>query len=90
MIMTDLRCKLTESDKKEIRRLWSQGFTNYSYLALKFNVHRKTIKKVVDEEYRKACNEFNRENWKKYAPSKAHHAEIMRNYRKRKKDLKIT
>ena len=86
--MNDLRCKLTDEDKKEIRILWDLGFTNYSYLGLKFHVHPKTIRKVIDEEYRLACNEFNRENWYRYKPTKEHHAELMRKYRKRKKDLK--
>lgn len=84
----DLRCKLTDDDKSEIKRLWSLGYTNYSLLALKFNVHPKTIRKVVDDNYRIACNEFNRQNWYRYKPSKEHHAELMRKYRKRKKDLK--
>lgn len=90
MMMNDLRCKLTEDDKSEIRRLWGLGYTNYTYLALKFNVHPKTIRKVIDDNYRLACNEFNRKNWYKYRPSKEHHAETMRKYRKRKKDLKNT
>lgn len=88
--MSDLRCKLTLEDKDEIRRLWAQGFTNYSLLALQFGVHPKTIRKVIDDEYRKKCNEFNRINWYRYKPSKERHAELMRIYRKRKKLQKST
>ena len=84
--MTDLRCKLTPENKNEIRKLWNMGYTNYSQLGLRFGVHPKTISKVIDENYRLACNEFNRQNWTRYRPSKAHHAELMRNYRKRKKE----
>lgn len=83
--MTDLRFKLSEADRDEIKKLWSEGETNYSYLALRFKVHPKTIRKVVDEKYHQACNEFNRKNWLRYKPSKAHHAELMREYRERKK-----
>lgn len=86
--MTDLRCKLTPEARAEIKKLWSLGFTNYSYLGLKFGVHPKTIRKVIDDNYRLACNEFNRQNSYKYKPNKERHAEIMRNYRRRKKDLK--
>ena len=88
MISNDLRCKLTDEQRIEIKKLWNYGFTNYSYLALKFCFHPKTIRKVIDNEYRLACNEFNRQNWYRYRPSKEHHAELMRRYRKRKKDLK--
>ena len=86
--MNDLRCKLTLEEKKEIRKLWSSGFNNYSLLGNKFGVHPKTIRKVIDDSYRLACNEFNRQNWYRYKPSKEHHTELMRKYRKRKKDLK--
>lgn len=84
--MTDLRYKLTEAERDEIRRLWAMGFNNYSYLAKKYKVHSKTIRKIIDDNYRIACNEFNRENWKRYRPSKEHHAELMRKYRKRKRN----
>ena len=84
----DLRCKLTDEDRAEIRRLWKNGYTNYTHLGLKFNVHPKTIRKVIDNDYRLACNEFNRKNWHRYKPTKEHHAEMMRKYRKRKKDSK--
>lgn len=89
-INNDLRRKLTDSDREEIIRLWGLGYTNYTYLGLKFNVHPKTIRKVIDDDYRLACNEFNRQNWYKYKPSKEHHAKLVREYRKRKKDLKNT
>ena len=84
--MKDLRYKLTETDRIEIKKMWNSGCKNYSYIALKFKVHPKTIRKVVDEKYRIACNEFNKQNWKKYKPSKEHHAELTRIYRKRKKE----
>lgn len=88
--MRDLRCKLSEEDRQQIRSLWSSGFNNYSYLAVKFGVHPKTIRKVVDDNYRLECNKYNRENWKRYKPSKEHHAELTRIYRRRKKDIKNT
>lgn len=84
--MRDLRCKLTEEDRIKIRKLWKDGFNNYSLLAIQFGVHPKTIKKVVDEKYRLACNEFNRQNWYRYKPSKEHHAKLVREYRRRKKE----
>lgn len=83
--MNDLRFKLTESDRNEIRRLWNNGLRNYTQLGLMFKVHARTIKRVIDPEFKKKCNEFNRENWRRYAPTKAHHAELIRNYRRRKK-----
>lgn len=85
--MKDLRFKLTDKDRREIRKMWNSGCKNYTYLGMKFGVHQKTIRKVIDEDYRLACNKFNRENWKRYVPSKEHHAELMRKYRKRKKML---
>ena len=84
--MADLRYKLTDEQRAEIRNLWRIGFTSYSYLGAKYGVHPKTIRKVIDDDYRKACNEFSRENWKRYRPSKEHHAELTRLYRKRKKE----
>lgn len=88
MMKSDYRYKLTDSDRAEIRELWRMGYQNYTHLGLRFGVHPKTIRKVIDDEFREACNEFNRKNWKRYKPSKEHHAELMRAYRKRKKCLK--
>jgi hypothetical protein len=85
----DFRFKLTDSDREEIRKLWKMGYHNYTHLGLKFGVHPKTIRKVVDEDFRRYCNEFNMENWQKYRPSKEHHTELMRVYRKRKKEKNI-
>ncbi len=87
--MEDLRFKLTEKDREEIKKLWNDGYKNYSYLARRFNVHPKTIKRVLYPEYKKACNDFNKANWRRFKPSKFKHNEAMRNYRKRKKDKKL-
>lgn len=86
--MGDLRCRLSEEARIEIKKLWNLGYTNYSYLGLKYGVHPKTIRKVIDDDYRKECNKFNRENRYRYKPSKEHHAELVRTYRRRKKDEK--
>lgn len=83
--MKDLRYKLTDSQRNEIKVLWKAGLRNYTQIGRMFNVHAKTVRKVVEPGYREKCNSFNRENWERYKPSKKHHAELMRNYRKRKK-----
>lgn len=83
--MNDLRYKLTDEDRLEIKKLWSEGYTNYSYLGLRFKVHPKTIRMVIFDDYRKECNEYNKQNWERYKPTKEHHAKLMREYRKRKK-----
>lgn len=81
----DYRCKLTPEQRQEIKELWKMGYHNYTHLGLRFGVHPKTIRKVIDDDFRKACNEFNMQNWERYRPSKEHHAELMRIYRKKKK-----
>lgn len=82
---TDLRFKLNDLQRIEIKKLWDSGFKNYTQLGAMFGVHAKTIRKVIYPEYKEECNEFNRLNWRRHQPSKAHHAELMRNYRRRKK-----
>lgn len=82
----DLRRKLSDDQIKEIKTLYKSGMINYTRLGLMFKVHPKTIHRVVDDDYRKECNEFNNQNWRKYKPDKKRHAEAMKRYRRRKNE----
>ena len=46
----DKRIKLTEDDKKEIRKLYSQGLMSQRQLAKMFNVSRRSIQFALDPE----------------------------------------
>lgn len=84
----DRRIKLTEDDKEEIRKIYSQGLISQRKLAEMFNVSRRSIQFVLDPEKLKRNNEqrierakdgryYQKENQKKY----------MREYRRQKKKL---
>ena len=84
----DKRIKLTEDDKQEIRKLYSQGVMSQRQLAEMFNVHRRSIQFALDPEKLKRNNEQRAERGKdgRYY-QKEKQREYMREYRHRKKML---
>lgn len=84
----DKRIKLTEDDKKEIRKLYSQGVMSQRQLAEMFNVSRRSIQFALDPEKLKKNNEQRAERGKdgRYY-QKEKQREYMREYRRRKKML---
>lgn len=84
----DKRVKLTEDDKQEIRKLYSQGLMSQRELAEMFNVSRRSIQFALDPEKLKRNNEQRTERGKdgRYY-QKQKQREYMREYRHRKKML---
>lgn len=84
----DKRIKLTEGDKQEIRKLYSQGVMSQRQLAEMFNVSRRSIQFALDPEKLKRNNKQRAERGKdgRYY-QKEKQREYMREYRHRKKML---
>ena len=84
MMMSDLRRRLSESDRCKIIELWESGGYNYAKLGRMFGVAHTTIMRIVNPEFRDKKNEYNAKNWRRYKPTKEKHAVYMRMYRARK------
>lgn len=83
----DRRRKLSDEQKKEINHLYNNiGGYSLNGLAKQYNVSKKTILLIVNEESKKKNDEHIKTNWKKYY-DKENHTKAMQKTRKYKKEL---
>lgn len=84
----DKRVKLSEDDKKEIRKIYAQGLMSQRQLATMFNVSRRSIQFVLDPEKLKRNYEqfkerskdgryYDKERHKKYMREHRHQMKIL-------------
>lgn len=85
----DRRVKLTEEQKDEIRHKYETGLYSQRKLATEYNVSRRLITFVLDDNKRQRCAELFKERRKdgRYTPNKQERNEISREHRKYKAEL---
>ena len=85
----DRRIKLTDEQREEIKHKYATGLYSQRALAREYNVSRRLITFVLDDEkYQKAKEQFKeRRADGRYKPTKKEWAAIMREHRKYKEDL---
>lgn len=87
----DRRVKLSNEQKDEIRVKYATGFYSQRKLALEYNVSRRLISFVLDDEKAKRAAEQFKERRAdgRYKPSKEQWAATMKEHRKYKQKLYI-
>lgn len=87
----DRRIKLTDEQKEEIRNKYTTGLYSQRGLAIEYNVSRRLISFILDEEKAKRAAEQlkQRKADGRYKPSKEQWAETVRNYRRYKQRLYV-
>ena len=85
----DRRIKLSDIQRNEIKNKYATGFYSQRQLAAEYNVSRRLISFVLDEEKAKIAAEqlSIRRADGRYKPTKEEWAETMRNHRKYKQKL---
>ena len=85
----DRRVKLTDKDREEIVYKYSTGLFSQRTLAKEYNVSRRLITFVLDEEKQKRNAELLkiRKSDGRYKPTKEEWAETVRNHRRYKQEL---
>lgn len=83
----DRRVKLTDEQRKEIKDLYGTGCYSLNGLAKRFNVSKKTILLIVNEESALKAKQYRKEHWKEFQGTKEEHREAIKKTRKYKQSL---
>ena len=83
----DRRRKLTDEQKKEIKKLYATGLVGQRPLAKQFGVSRSLIQIIVNPEIAEKKKQRIKEHWRDYRPSKEEWAETIREHRHYKQEL---
>lgn len=85
--LQDRRKKLTDVQRKEIKELYGTGCYSLNGLAKKFNVSKKTVLLIVNEESAERAKQYRKENWKQWKQTTKEHNKAINNTRKYKQKL---
>lgn len=85
--LQDRRKKLTDEQREEIKELYGTGFYSLNGLAKRFNVSKKTILLIVNEESAERAKMYRKENWQQWQRKGEEHNKAIRNTRRYKNQL---
>lgn len=85
--LQDRRKRLTDEQRNEIRKLYGTGFYSLNDLAKRFNVSKKTILLIVNEDSAEKAKQYRKEHWKEWQGTKEEHREAIKKTRHYKHSL---
>ena len=85
--LQDRRKKLTDEQRKEIKELYGTGCYSLNGLAKRFNVSKKTILLIVNENSAERAKQYRKENWREWQGTKEEHREAIKKTRYYKHQL---
>lgn len=83
----DRRRRLIEEQRKEIRELYSTGLYSLNGLAKRYNVSKKTILLLVNDESAEKAKQYRKDHWREWQRVGKEHNEAIKNTRKYKQEL---
>lgn len=85
--LQDRRKRLTNEQREKIKNLYSTGFYSLNGLAKEFNVSKKTILLIVNEDSAERAKQYRKEHWKEWQSTKEEHREAIKKTRQYKQQL---
>ncbi len=85
--LQDRRKRLTDEQRKEIKELYGTGCYSLNGLAKRFEVSKKTILLIVNEESAERAKQYRKEHWKEWQRKGEEHNKAINNTRKYKQEL---
>ena len=85
--LQDRRKKLTDEQRIEIRKLYGTGCYSLNGLAKRFEVSKKTILLIVNEDSAERAKQYRKEHWREWQRTGEEWNEIVREHRKYKQEL---
>lgn len=85
--LQDRRKKLTDGQREEIRQLYGTGCYSLNGLAKKFDVSKKTVLLIVNENSAERAKQYRKENWREWQGTKEEHREAIKKTRHYKHQL---
>ena len=87
--LQDRRKRLAAEQRKDIKELYGTGFYSLNDLAKQFNVSKKTILLIVNENSAEKAKQYRKEHWKEWQGTKEEHREAIKKTRKYKHSLML-
>lgn len=85
--LQDRRKRLTDEQREMIRELYGTGCYSLNGLAKKFEVSKKTILLIVNEESAERARQYRKEHWREWQGTKEEHREAIKKTRRYKNEL---
>ena len=85
--LQDRRKRLTDEQRNEIKELYGTGNYSLNDLAKRFEVSKKTILLIVNEESAEKAKQYRKEHWREWQRTGEEWNETVRKYRKYKQEL---
>ena len=83
----DRRKRLTDDQRKEIKELYGTGCYSLNGLAKRFEVSKKTILLIVNENSAEKAKQYRKEHWREWQRVGEEHNEAIRKTRRDKQSL---
>ena len=85
--LQDRRKRLTDEQREEIKELYGTGCYSLNNLAKRFEVSKKTILLIVNENSAERAKQYRKEHWKEWQRTGEEWNETVRKHRKYKQEL---
>ena len=85
--LQDRRKKLTDEQREEIRKLYGTGCHSLNGLAKRFEVSKKTILLIVNNDSAERAKQYRKEHWREWQQTREEHNEAIKKTRKYKHKL---
>lgn len=87
--LQDRRKKLTDEQREKIKELYGTGLYSLNGLAKEFNVSKKTVLLIVNEESAAKAKQYRKEHWKEWQRHGEEHNKAIANTRRYKHSLML-
>lgn len=87
--LQDRRKRLTDEQRKEIKELYGTGCYSLNGLAKQFEVSKKTILLIVNENSAEKAKQYRKEHWKEWQQTGKEHNEAIKKTRRYKQSLML-
>ena len=87
--LQDRRKRLTDEQRKEIKEWYATGCYSLNDLAKIFEVSKKTILLIVNENSAERAKQYRKEHWKEWQGTKEEHREAIKKTRRYKHSLML-
>lgn len=85
--LQDRRKRLTDEQREKIRELYGTGFYSLNGLAKEYNVSKKTILLIVNDESANRVKQYRKDHWKEWQRKGEEHNKAIANTRRYKQEL---
>ena len=85
--LQDRRKKLTDEQREEIKKLYGTGCYSLNGLAKRFEVSKKTVLLIVNEDSAEKARQYRKEHWREWQRTGEEWNKTIKNTRKYKQQL---